>query len=369
MNLEESDFVCPRIVRDPSHGRLACWAMVVVAFFIVPFSKAQETRPAETSADSKPTGVDALIEQSRKLAPLLETPLARWFLTAASTLPRIETRSLHRNREKHAWLSDAAFKALDEGHRAEFESFPATEDFYYNTAYGSPLIYGRVLDLAAKNGLTSLQGKRVMDFGYGSIGQLKLMASLGAEAVGVDPSDLLIALYHETSDQGPVALLEGGLGDAAPGRVRLVHRYWPAEPQAREAVGGGFDLITSKNTLKNGYIHPEKPVDPQLLVHLGVEDGVFVKALFEALRPGGLVVIYNLSPAPSAEGEPYKPWADGRSPFPREIWAAEGFEVLALDESDDATAVRMFQAVGYPATQENGAPDLFARYTIARRPR
>ena len=51
--------------------------------------------------------------------------------------------------------------------------------------------------------------------------------------------------------------------------------------------------------------------------------------------------------APSNPGEPYKNWADGRCPFPRPLWEAAGFEVLAFD-CDDTPAIRQIaHALGW----------------------
>ena len=115
----------------------------------------------------------------------------------------------------------------------------------------------------------------------------------------------------------------------------------------KKAVGGGYDLILSKNTLKRGYVHPERPVDARRLLNLGVEDAVFVQALYDALKPGGRVLIYNICPAPSPPDQPYKPWADGRCPFARETWEAAGFRVVAFDR-DDSEVIRKFaHALGW----------------------
>ena len=47
----------------------------------------------------------------------------------------------------------------------------------------------------------------------------------------------------------------------APGSVTLAHGYWPKDTPMVERVGGGFDLILSKNTLKKGYVKPERRTD------------------------------------------------------------------------------------------------------------
>lgn len=347
-----------------------CGFLVAVLGPLVLYASEPPASEQTEAVTPEPSGVDKLKVEASRLRPLVQSSLAHGFLDAVTSLPRVRTRTLFRNRERREWFAAAAAAKLSEEELAALTEVSADEDFYYFTAYGSPLVYVRVLDLAAQSGVADLAGKRVLDFGYGSIGQLRLMASLGADVVGVDPSDMLKELYSESSDQGnvPRAASDAESGEKR-GRVTLVHRRWPAEKEAVDAVGGGYDLITSKNTLKNGYLHPARPVDKRMLVDLGVTDGEFVRALFEALKPGGLVVIYNLSPAPAGEDEPYKPWADGRCPFPRDMWEEAGFELIAFDAEDDAAAHAIFNALDYPTVTEEGRPDLFSHYTIARRPK
>jgi hypothetical protein len=321
---------------------------------------------------AEPVGVERLMLQADKLEPLVETEVARRFLAAVASLPRTKTRTLLRNKAERSWFTSDEAARLSETERSALSDFEADEGFYYFTAYGSPLVYVRVLELACAHGVHDLSGLKVMDFGYGSIGQLRLMASLGADVVGVDPGEALRALYSEPADQGTVAparsVKQAASGEKS-GTVTLVHPRWPATEAARNVVGGGYDLITSKNTLKNGYLHPAKPVDKRMLIDLGVSEREFVRALFDALNPGGLVIIYNLSPAPSKDDEPYKPWSDGRCPFPRKMWEDTGFDLIAFDTTDDDVARTIFRTLDYPVESSEGEPDLFSHYTIARRPR
>jgi len=53
--------------------------------------------------------------------------------------------------------------------------------------------------------VTSVDGKRILDFGYGTVGHLRLLASLGADMVGVEVDPLLRALYSAPGDQGAIA--------------------------------------------------------------------------------------------------------------------------------------------------------------------
>ena len=91
------------------------------------------------------------------------------------------------------------------------------------------------------------------------------------------------------------------------------------------------DVIVSRNTLKRGYVHPDRE-GVEASVRLGMDDEAFLAMLRGTLARGGLVVIYNtFDPAEPGPG------ADGRCPFERASFAAAGFEVLLLDEPDDAS--------------------------------
>jgi len=138
----------------------------------------------------------------------------------------------------------------------------------------------------------------------------------------------------------------------------------------QKAVGNGYDLILSKNTLKKGYVHPERPVEKRRLLNLDVDDAQFLKAIYTALKPGGRILIYNISPTPSPPDRPYKNWADGRCPFPRESWESAGFRTVAFDR-DDSDAIRL---VAHALAWDRGeAPidlktDVFALYSLFQKP-
>ena len=102
---------------------------------------------------------------------------------------------------------------------------------------------------------------------------------------------------------------------------------------------------------------------------LGVDDPAFLKAVAGALKPGGWLVIYNLSPAPNAAGKPYRPMADGRCPFSAEDLAAAGFETLVRDGAEDQAARALGAALGWdrPPVNMKLADDLFALVTLARK--
>ena len=130
-------------------------------------------------------------------------------------------------------------------------------------------------------------------------------------------------------------------------------------------------MILSKNTLKRGYVHPERPVNPRRLLNLRVDNTKFVKALRDALKPGGRVMIYNITPAPSPPGQPYKNWADGRMrQFAREVWVAAGFRIGAFDRDDSDAIRRLAHALGWDRGESamDLKNDLFAKYSLMEKP-
>jgi SAM-dependent methyltransferase len=303
----------------------------------------------------------ALPAEARKLWPLARTDLGRDFLKAAEGAPPYAPRTVYRRGRAREWLDAAAFARLTAADRAAWTAVTIDEDTYQGLFYGSPLAYLLPLERLGAAGFGGLRGKRVADFGHGGIGQLRLFAELGAEAVGIDVDPLQPVLYAAPADQGPVG--------KAGGSVKLVHGRFPADPKAVAAVGGGYDLFLSKNTLKRGYIHPAEKVDRRLLVDLGADDPAFLKAVAAALKPGGWLVIYNLTPAPNAAGKPYRPMADGRCPFSAEDLAAAGFETLVRDGVEDKAARALGAALGWDKPPDNMKleDDLFALVTIARK--
>src|SRR5262245_10382676 len=318
-----------------------------------------ERNAALAEETAAPSRVAEMQGEAKALSTLYRTPLVRDFLAAVPKLPSIQPRTVYRDSARtRAWSAREAAQ-LPDTLRAKLVPRTLDEKFYYDTRYGSPLAYARALEVLGGNGVKSVKGLRVADFGCGMLGQLRLLAENGAHAIGVDVDPLLPALYSEPGDQGAVG----------PGSVALATGQWPATEEMKRAVGEGLDLFISKNTLKNGYLHPAEKVDPRMLVHLGVSDSEFVMALAHSVKKGGRVLIYNLCPAPAAPGKPYIPWADGRCPFPRELWTAAGFKVVEFDRDDSEAARAMGHALGWDQG-EGGMKldtDLFATWSLFQR--
>lgn len=354
-------------MRQPALGQQLSFSRLTTAIwgFLIILS-AISTTSHQAIAQDDTTVIGRLKAEATLLQPLVTSDVAIKFLQAVPELPRIpDNRILYFNKTTREMLSEASFQALSDSAKIGFDRRELDEGFYYYTRYGTPLAFVRPLDLVASAGLTSLDGARIIDFGFGSIGQLRLMASLGATAVGIDVDPMLTILYGESSDSGQVPRAAVA-GEGSAGRMLPLIGSFPNDTAVTSRLNGAYDVFFSKNTLKRGYIHPEGEADPRQLIDLGVSDSVFVKHVYDLLRPGGYFMIYNLHPAQAAPTEKYIPWADGRSPFTRELFEQASFTVLAFDTDDTEFARTMAKALGWDA-QMDLEKDLFGTYTLVRK--
>jgi SAM-dependent methyltransferase len=279
----------------------------------------------------------------------------------SSAVPQVQ--SLVKGAWTKNWIRNVADLPVVQPRKFEFngQEIHADEATYYSDRYGSPLAYARALDLAEEHGFRpqpNAQAKtKVLDFGYGSIGHLRMLALTGIDATGIDVAPLLPKLY------------EGATGKLGPGTVRLFHGSFPGDRSMLQDLGDSYDLFLSKNTLKKGYIHPSREVsNERMLIRLGVSDREFLNQVHKLLKPKGLFVIYNFCPAKAADDKPYIPWAEGESPFSKADLEAGGFEILALDIVDDVEARKLAKALAWDADSKMDLErDLFAWYTIARK--
>lgn len=346
--------------------------------FNAPARTESVTRPATAAETLSSPTLRRLTNEAALLQPLAQSDLTRRFLAATIALPRIAPRTVYVNEVSREYFSPAARAALADARRAPLAEVQLDEYRYYYTKYGSPLAYLRALEFANDNNFNDVSGKRILDFGYGSIGHLRLLASLGAQVTGVDPDGYLAALYTDAADQGAVAMATNAnasrRGRGSQGSITLAQGYWPKDAKIVGQVGRGYDLILSKNTLKRGYVKPERKVDDKRqLVNLGVSDQAFLAAIFNTLVPGGKLVIYNLHPRPAGPKEKYKPLADGRSPFSREQYEKAGLKVVAFDSEDHVAARKMGKLLKWDQNEKGETIDdldsnLFALVTIVVRP-
>lgn len=342
-----------------------------------PAPAASPAQPEMQMEEQRPATVLLLRREAGLVRATLKSPDAHRFVIQTNYLPVVDEVTVYVRDEPRRYLSPAQYEALPEDERAGYVEKKIDDYFFYYTRYGSPIAYARAIDLVAQEwgsvqgGPETFRDKKIVDFGFGGIGQLRMMGNMGAHVTGIEVDPLLQALYADPALQGEVTR-PSIMDDVPPvGSLKLVFGQWPADAATKQAVAerGKFDLFISKNTLKRGYITPETEVDPRMLVQLGVSNEQFVQELADAMNPGGLVMIYNICPKQAPEGEPYKPWADGRCPFTREQLEAAGFEILKYDEDDTPAAREMGRRLEW----DNGANamdlenDLVVWYTLLRK--
>jgi hypothetical protein len=330
---------------------------LALAAFAVLFTGCARSPPSAPLSIT--TAAQQLRYDAQAVATLTTSAPAREFLNAAAFLPRQPLREVYVNKALRQTLSPAQHSQLSSEARVGFERVLHDEAFYYATFYGTPVAYVRPLDIAAQHGLRSLVGARVLDLGYGAIGAVRMMAAAGAQVSAIDVDSLLPALYREPSDQG-VVRGSAAASDTRAGSLTLFNGVFAGDAALTQTVGRDHDLIVSKNTLKRGFMKPTGGRKPW--VEFGVPDATLLTALHQALKPGGLLVIYNLA----GKFDPTKPSTDGRSPFDRAAFEAAGFEVLALDAPDDASARAMGQALGWQKDMGALSENLFGLVTVVR---
>lgn len=315
------------------------------------------SKPKEDSETERPI-VEALQAEAKRLSEFTTGAIGKQFVAAADHLPPAAIRTIYK-RSDGTFISAAERQNLPENEREAVSAVEVPAKSYYLTRYGTPLAYSRAIDLVGnRSGWEELRGKKILDFGYGGIGQLKLLAACGADAVGVDVDSFLEALYSSGEDRGALESVPRS------GTVTLIRGRWPSSEQVREEVGEGYDLFVSKNTLKSGYIHPERPVEKRFLVELGVTDEQFVNQMFQVLKPGGWAIIYNLYPPQSPPDERYLPWATGRCPFERPLLERVGFRVVTWNQDDTKAAREMAGLLEWKMDPKT----LFAMFTILQKP-
>jgi len=290
----------------------------------------------------------------------LRAPFAQRFLDATAALPAVRTRRVFHDRDKSHWYTEAQAAALSADERAALGTLEVDEERWYDADVSSPLDYARPLDIVSAAGLELGPGARVLDFGYGSIGHLRMLASLGLDLTGVEVQVRLLSLYAEPGDTGSIPGFQG----APAGRIRLLNGFFPSELVPE--VGAGYRLAIAKNVLKKGYIHPDRPVPERRLIHLRVDDATFLRSFHKLLAPGGMFLVFNICAALTPPDQPLAPMTDCRSPFTREQWKAAGFEVRAFDEKDTDAMRRIYSAI----ESDDGQIDLdtfYVLYTLVQR--
>lgn len=339
-----------------------------VAFTLLVTAGLTHDSIAQEKSDS--SFLNDLGTQSQSLADDSQPELVKNFLSAAETLQPIDERAIHYDRKQRKALTEKQFQILSETERSAFSPMPVNNQLYYGY-YSTPLAWVRPLEVLAENGVESVDSKHILDFGFGNVGQLRMLASMGAKVTGIElAGGVHQAMYSKESDQGVVAKLESGRIEND-GTLKLAFGQWPAEKEIVSEVGQNYDLIISKNVLKLGYIHPQQEVSPQMLIDLGVTDERFLSELFRSLNPGGLVLVYNLYPTQSPDPEKYRPWAHGETPWEKDDVEKAGFEIVAWHVDDSSAIHSLGTKLGWRDSfenQEDFEAGFRAMYTILKKP-
>ncbi|MFM8408630.1 MAG: class I SAM-dependent methyltransferase [Pirellulaceae bacterium] len=315
---------------------LSTWLLFLLAQLICSGHTPPAARAQETETAAAPGSVIAKMGQEvEKVQPFVTGQWTKKWIAEVANLEKVRPRRI----------------------QVKAQETLADESLFYSGRYGSPLTYARALDLAEKHSFSPKDGSKVFDFGYGSIGHLRMLAQMGIDVTACDVDPLLPILYSECS------------GPYRSGRIQLLDGKFPADSSLVQKAGDSYDLFLSKNTLKLGYIHPTRePASPRHVIDLGVTDEVFLRQVASMLKPQGLFVIYNFCPPKAPDDKPYIPWAEGESPFTKELFEAAGFEVLEWNVVDDKPARDLGRLLSWDTDGgmdlENG---LFAWYTIARK--
>jgi SAM-dependent methyltransferase len=298
-----------RAMRRSTRARLIALCLTAACSRRVP-STGLPSLPSEESGDSPER--PAFAQRTSEIAPLFAGGLGERYVLKALALPPVKRRIVYRDRGAvHTWSAGEAMKQSDS---QSLMPVAVSVDTFYARACGTPFEDARALDLVAPPGLTDLTSKRALVLGCVAMSELWMLASLGADAVGVDPDPEIVALY--TGAPLPFSPnVSGG------GRVTFTPSRFFSDPAARSSIGGGFALVVSRNTLSRGRVHPTRPAPAR--IDLGMDDDAFARSLFDALAPGGRAILYNTGVAPP--GAPLLPENDLRSAFDRATWERAGF--------------------------------------------
>lgn len=288
-----------------------------------------------------------LIKEADKLSKIVKETLSKDFLKKVVALEEAPVKTImYYDKENRKAYTESEYESLQvkpEGAKKR----EYNDKFYYYTGYGSPLSYVSTLEILGKHGFKIKKNTNIIDFGFGYIGHLSLFTKMGANKVsGVEVSPILEALYKNRE-----------------GNLNLVYGMFPYDKNVVDKVGKGYDLFVTKNTLKKGFITPEKERGIKPMIDFKVSHEDFVKSVYDILKKGGYMLIYNIHN--SAEKD-YKPWKDGRSPYEISLYEKVGFKVLSFNEDHTDFIKLMAKALGWEKSMdiEN---DLFATYTLVQK--
>ena len=300
-----------------------------------------------------------LLDDADDLREIYQSPQAQIMLDQVEHLPVCDPVTVHAAWRPNRGYTAEQYALLDESDREGLRQLDLEPADQYATFYGSPLVYARILDLLHTHapGFT-VHDAKIMDLGYGQLGQLRLWAQMGADVTGVEIDPILTAIFTNSKAVGDI-----DHNQKTPGSITLVEGSWPNDETTRKQAGDRYDLLVSRNLLKRGYVKPAQ-LNPNFPPPVGWEmtDAEMLKHVHDLLVPGGIVVIESLGPKPDLQ----IPWSDISNPWPEQAWIDAGFEVLAHDQDESDYARIMGATLGWD-DQMNLETDLFGVYSVYRK--
>src|SRR4029453_19144365 len=142
--------------------------------------------------------------------------------------------------ETRAALSEAAAAKMTEAQLTGYTKKEIDDEFYYYTRYGTPVAFVRPVELLGQAGVKSADGLKLVDFGFGSIGQLHALAAAGADVTGIEVDPILEIIYAK--EAGKVARCTAS-GKGRDGSINLAYGQFPKNPDIVKKVGKGYDVF------------------------------------------------------------------------------------------------------------------------------
>jgi hypothetical protein len=282
-----------------------------------------------------------------------ETPFVKKFLAAASTLPSIPSRTVYHDEKKTRFYTKAQYDALAANDKNGLVAQVLDEEYYYNTKYGSPLSYYRALDVLVQHGAKLAPGARFLDFGYGYVGHLRLLATLGRRDGRVYPR---ARCSTASLRSGP---MQGDVRGASASSTASSQDPKVAAPWA------GLRRRDLEERAEEGP-YPRSRGRCSITWSRWVPRTRSLARFFDTVKPGGFFLICS-SARRRAPDKPFVPWSDGRSPWAKEQYEAAGFKVVEINHDDFKPSIGwLTSSTGTRTRTKRDDNDLGAPHAVQR---
>ena len=203
--------------------------------------------PAAEAPKLPPT--EQIMQESAQIGMHVTTPFAKSLLAGYGCLQPVRPMTVYVHNETRDVVSAADGAKLTPEQMKAYTKRDIDDRFYYYTRYGTPVAFVRPMEILGKAGVKTAEGLKLVDFGFGSIGQLRALAGSGADVTGIEVDPVLKLIY--AAEPGKVTRCAAS-GKGRDGSINLAFGQFPKDPAVVKQVGGGYDVFVSKNTLKRG---------------------------------------------------------------------------------------------------------------------